>query len=186
MATPIVAFFREEFGVRREVVAWSVGAIALAFGVLTILWFEHGFLWEWDYWAGTFGLAVMAFIEVVLFMWIFKPENAWRSLHEGADIRLPRVFRFVMTFVTPLYLAVILGWWAVKEALPILRLEGGRAAAGAIAPGSEIYVHLSRLLIVAFMVFFLVMIRIAWKRNGYDDRAGFREVEDTELGRTVA
>ena len=26
------------------------------------------------------------------------------------------------------------------------------------------------------IVFFLVMIRIAWKRNGYDDRAGFAEV----------
>lgn len=186
MATPIVAFFREEFGVRREVVAWSVGAVALVFGVLTILWFQHGFLWEWDYWAGTFGLAVMAFIEVIVFMWIFKPENAWRSLHQGADIRIPAVFRFVMTFVTPLYLGVILVWWAVTQALPILRLEGGAAAGGEIAPGAEIYVHLSRLLILGFVVFFLVMIRIAWKRNGYDDRAGFREIEDTPLGRTVA
>ena len=186
MATPIVAFFREEFGVRREVVAWSVGGVALVFGLLTILWFQHGFLWEWDYWAGTFGLAVMAFFEVILFMWIFKPENAWRSLHQGADIRIPTVFRFVMTFVTPLYLGVILAWWAVTQALPILRLEGGAAAGGAIAPGAEIYVHLSRLLILGFVVFFLVMIRIAWKRNGYDDRAGFREVEDTPLGRTVA
>lgn len=42
MATPIVAFFREEFGYRRETVAWIVGAVALAFGVLTILWFQHG------------------------------------------------------------------------------------------------------------------------------------------------
>ena len=186
MATPIVAFFREEFGVRREVVAWTVGAIALAFGVLTILWFEYGFLWEWDYWAGTFGLAVMAFFEVILFMWIFKPENAWRSLHLGADIRIPAVFKFVMTFVTPLYLGVVLLWWLFTQAIPILTLKGGAAAGGAIPPGGEIYVHLSRLLIVGFIVFFLVMIRIAWKRNGYDDRAGFREVEDTELGRTVA
>jgi neurotransmitter:Na+ symporter, NSS family len=186
MATPIVAFFREEFGVRREVVAWTVGAVALGFGLLTILWFEHGFLWEWDYWAGTFGLAVMAFFEVILFMWIFKPENAWRSLHQGADIRIPTVFRFVMTFVTPLYLGVILGWWAVTEAFGFLTLAGGRSAGGPIAPGAEIYVHVSRLLIVGFIVFFLVMIRLAWKRNGYDDRAGFREVEDTDLGRTVA
>ena len=185
MATPIMAFFREEFGVRREVVAWSIGAVALVFGVLTIFWFEHGFLWEWDYWAGTFGLAVMAFFEVILFMWIFKPENAWRSLHQGADIRIPHLFKFVMTFITPLYLGVVLGWWLIQEAIPILTLAGGRSAAGAIAPGAEIYVHLSRLLILAFVVVFLVLIRLAWKRNRYDDRAGFREVEDTELGRMV-
>ncbi|MDQ3555614.1 MAG: sodium-dependent transporter [Gemmatimonadota bacterium] len=182
MATPIVAFFREEFGYRRETVAWIVGAIALAFGLLTILWFEYGMLWEWDYWAGTFGLAVMAFIEVIIFMWIFKPENAWASLHMGADIRIPTIFKFVMTFVTPLYLGIVLVWWAITEAIPILTLSGGASAGGPITPGTEIYVHLSRLIIVGFIVFFLVMIRIAWKRNRYDDRVGFVEVEDTALG----
>jgi NSS family neurotransmitter:Na+ symporter len=185
MATPIVAFFREEFGFRRETVAWSVGAVAFAFGLLTIAWFEYGFLWEWDYWAGTFGLAVMAFIEVIIFMWIFKPENAWRSIHQGADIRIPGIFKFIMTYVTPVYLGIILGWWAVTQAWPILTLEGGNSAGGPIPEGGEIYVHISRLLIVAIGVFFLVMIRIAWKRNGYDDRKGFMVVEDTPLGEPV-
>ncbi len=185
MATPIVAFFREEFGYRRETVSWIIGGVAMAFGLLTILWFQYGFLWEWDYWAGTFGLAVMAFIEVILFMWIFKPENAWRSIHQGADIRLPGVFRFVMTYVTPVYLGIILIWWGVTQALPILTLAGGASAGGPIPPGGEIYVHLSRLIIVGIAVFFLIMIRIAWKRNGYDDRAGFVEVAGTPLGAPV-
>ena len=185
MATPIVAFFREEFGVRRETVAWTVGAVAFTFGILTIFWLQYGMLDEWDYWAGEFGLAVMAFIEVVLFMWIFKPENAWRSLHQGADIRIPTVFKFVMTYVTPLYLGVILVWWAITKAIPILTLEGNKSAGGDIAPGNEIYVHVARLLIVAIIVFFLLMIRMAWKRNGYDDRKGFAVVEDTPLGTPV-
>lgn len=178
MATPIVAFFREEFGMRREPVAWTVGAVAFAFGILSIFWFQYGFIWEWDYWAGTFGLAVMAFLEVVIFMWVFKPENAWRSIHQGADIRIPGVFKFIMTYITPVFLAIILGWWAVTEALPFLRLEGGVGAGGPIAPGTEIYVHISRLLLVAIMVFFVVMVRLAWKRNRYDDRLGFVEVEE--------
>ena len=182
MATPIVAFYREEFGYRRETVSWIVGFVALCFGLLSIFWFQYGFIWEWDYWAGTFGLAVMAFVEVVLFMWVFKPENAWNSIHQGADIRIPNIYKFVMTYVTPLYLGIILVWWGATEALPFLRLEGGKGAGGQIPEGGEIYVHISRLLIVAIIAFFLVMIRIAWKRNGYDDRAGFVEVEDTPLG----
>jgi SNF family Na+-dependent transporter len=185
MATPIVAFYREEFGYRRETVAWVVGAVALAFGLLSIFWFEYGFLWEWDYWAGTFGLAVMAFIEVILFMWVFKPENAWKSIHQGADIRIPVIYKFIMTYVTPVYLGIILLWWGATEAIPFLRLKDGIGAGGKVPEGGEIYVHISRLLIVAIMVFFLVMIRIAWKRNRYDDRAGFVEVEDTPLGETV-
>ena len=184
MATPIVAFFREEFGYRRETVSWIVGGVAFLFGLLTIFWLKYGMLDEWDYWAGEFGLAVMAFIEVILFVWVFKPENAWRSIHQGADIRIPAIFKFIMTYVTPLYLGIILVWWGITKAIPILTLEGGKSAAGAIPPGGEIYVHIARLLIVAIFVFFAVMVRIAWKRNRYDDRAGFAEVEDTALGTT--
>lgn len=175
MATPVVAFFREEFGYRRETVAWIIGGVALVFGLLTILWLQYGFLDEWDFWAGTFGLAVFAFIEVVLFMWVFKPEEAWKSLHQGADLRIPGGYKFVMTYVTPLYLGVILVAWAWQQAFPILTLQN-------VKPGTEFYIHASRLIIVAFIVFFLVMIRMAWKRNGYRDREGFVEVTNTPAG----
>jgi len=184
MATPVVAFFREEFGYKRETVAWTIGGIAAAFGVLTILWFEYNFLWEWDFWAGTFGLAVMAFVEVILFMWVFKPENAWRSLHMGADIRIPGIFKFIMTYVTPLYLLIILLTWGYQDALPILTLQKSPAG-GAVPEGTELYVHASRLIILGIITFFLVMIRMAWKRNAYDDRKQFALVEDTPAGMPI-
>lgn len=174
MATPIVAFFREEFGLRRESVAWGLGAVVLCFGLLQIGWLQYGVLDEWDYWAGTFGLALFAVVEVVIFMWIFRPTNAWRSLHEGADIRLPRIFKFVMTFVTPLYLMFIFGWWGYADALPILAMDKSPDG-GSYAPEAEPYVLVSRFLIVAFILAFLFLIRLAWKRNGYDDRHGFEE-----------
>jgi NSS family neurotransmitter:Na+ symporter len=177
MATPIIAFFREEFGFRREPVAWSLGALAFGFGLLHIVWLEHGFLDEWDYWAGTFGLVVFAVVEVVLFMWVFRPENAWRSIHQGADLRIPAVFKFVMTYVTPAYLMVILAWWGITDALPILRMERG-AGGGALPPESVPYVLASRAIMAAFVIAGLFLIRLAWKRNGYDDRAGFPEVEE--------
>ncbi|HEU5208561.1 MAG TPA: hypothetical protein VFU06_04035, partial [Longimicrobiales bacterium] len=170
MLTPVLAFFREEFGLRREPVAYTLGAIAFLFGLMHIGWLEHGVLDEWDYWAGTFGLVVLAMLETIVFVWIFKPENAWRSIHQGADIRIPRVFKFIMTFITPLYLLFILSWWGWQDALPILRMER-------VAPGSELYVLISRLAIVLFAVVFVVLVRVAWKRNGYDDRKGFVEVE---------
>jgi SNF family Na+-dependent transporter len=180
MATPIVAFFREEFGVRRETVSWAIGAVAAVFGLLGILWFEYGFIWEWDFWAGTFGLAVMAGIEVVLFMWAFGPQNAWRSLHHGADIRIPAVFKFIMTYVTPAYLFAVLLSWAYQDALPILALRKSPAG-GAVPPGTEPFVHATRLIIVAIAAFFVVMVRLAWRRNGYDERQEFPVVEDTPV-----
>jgi hypothetical protein len=74
-----------------------------------------------------------------------------------------------MTFITPVYLMVILCWWGVTEAWPLLRMERVSAEA---AP----YVLLSRGVIVLFAVVFVVLIRLAWKRHGYDDRAGFAEL----------
>lgn len=175
MLTPIVAFFREEFGLRREPVCYALGAITFVFGLLHIVWLEHGFLDEWDYWAGTFGLVLLAVVETIIFIWVFKPENAWRSIHQGADIQIPRIFKFIMTFVTPVYLLVILSWWGWQDAWPILK--GDR-----IAPGSEFYVMLSRGIIVLFAVAFAVLVRIAWTRNGYKDREGFRELEPRSHG----
>lgn len=164
MLTPISAFLREEFGVEREWAAWGLGAITFLLGMLHIVWLEHGFLDEWDYWAGTFGLVVVAILEVVVFVWIFGPANAWASIHEGADIRIPRVFKFVMTYVTPAYLLVILGWWAVTDAVPILLLDRA-AGGGQVVRESIPYIWASRAVLVAMAVVLLGLVRWAYRRR---------------------
>jgi neurotransmitter:Na+ symporter, NSS family len=177
MLTPVVAFFREEFGWRREPVAYALGFVALLFGLLHIRWLQYGFLDEWDYWVGTFGLVLLAVIETVVFMWLFKPENAWRSLHLGADIRIPRVYKFIMAYVTPVYLGVILVAWGIQDAVPILR-HTRAAGGGVLRPEMYPYVTTARLLLVAFAVIGVIAVRLAWKRNRYNDREGFREVDE--------
>jgi len=181
MLTPITAFFREEFGFKRETVAWSLGALCLVFGLMHIAWLEHGVLDEWDYWAGTFGLIVVAVMEVILFMWIFTPSKAWESMHQGADLRIPQVFKFIMTYVTPVYLLFILGWWGYVDALPILMYEKS-AGGGSLDPANTGYVTISRAIIVLFAIVSVVLIRMAWQRNKYDDRKGFVEVDRSGEG----
>ncbi len=174
MATPILAFLGEEFGVKREKAAWGLGAVVLLLGLLHVAFLAQGFLDEWDYWAGTFGLALFGLVEVVLFMWVFKPENAWKSLHEGADIRLPGIWKFIMTYVTPLYLFVLFSWWAVQDAWPILTLKAG--AGGGVPTEANIpYIVASRAVMVGILVIAAILVRIAWRRNHYDDRVGFTE-----------
>ena len=181
MLTPITAFLREELGIRRESAARALGVVTFCLGLLHIVWLEHGFLDEWDYWAGTFGLVVVALLEVIVFVWIFGPANAWRSIHEGADIRIPRVFKFIITWVTPVYLVVILVWWGVTDALPILRLERA-AGGGSVAAGSVPYIWAARGLLIALCVLFVLLIRYAWRRNGRDDRACLPELPQPGMG----
>jgi SNF family Na+-dependent transporter len=183
MLTPITAFLREELGVRRESAAWALGGVTFCLGLLHIMWLEHGFLDEWDYWAGTFGLVVVALLEVIVFVWIFGPSNAWRSIHEGADIRIPPVFRFVLSWITPAYLVVILVWWGATDALPILRLDRA-AGGGTVAAEAVPYIWTARSQLIAIGIAFLLLVRYAWRRNGRDDRGGLPEPLQPGVGAT--
>lgn len=177
LITPAVAFFREEFGVSRQKVVWGVGGICFVFGLMHVAWLGHGFLDEWDYWAGSFGLVVSAIIEVIIFMWVFGAKRAWHEIHLGADIRIPHVFKHIMTWVTPAYLAVILIWWGKEDALPIILNTRSAGSSNPVVPTDTPYIWGARLLLVAIALAFAVFVRMAWRRNRYDDRHGFAEVE---------
>jgi neurotransmitter:Na+ symporter, NSS family len=75
LASPAMAFMQEEFGFRRGQVALGVGGVALCSASPTSGGCRFGFLDEWDFWAGTFGLVLFAFIEV----WIIRWPSAWTS-----------------------------------------------------------------------------------------------------------
>ena len=158
MATPTLSFMEEHFGWTRRRSAWTIGTIAVLFGLCHVIWYTGGFLAEWDYWAGTFGLVVLALIETILFMWVFGPENAWRELHEGASIRIPRVFKYIMTYVTPAFLLVMMAWWIVQDAIPTLLYRG-------IPEGEHATRTASRLVMLVLLVLQLLLIRAAWARK---------------------
>lgn len=158
MATPALAFIEENFGWTRKRSAWTLAAVATLLGILHIVFNTRGFLDEWDYWAGTFGLVVLALVETIIFVWVFGPTNAWNELHEGAAWRIPRFYKGIITFVTPAFLIVMMGWWTVQEAVPTLLMEG--------VPAENVPVKwASRALLLAILGFELWLIRAAWKRK---------------------
>jgi SNF family Na+-dependent transporter len=106
MGTPCMGFLMDEFGWKRERAAWAFGGTILLLGLPTVLFFNEGVFDEYDYWAGTVSLVVFALAEIILFAWVFGMDKGWKEITMGADIKVPRFFRFVIQFVTP----VILGW----------------------------------------------------------------------------
>ena len=158
MATPALSFVEENFGWKRRQTAVALGAIALAIGLLHIVYNTRGFLDEWDYWAGTFGLVVLAIVETVLFVWVLGPDRMWNELHEGSSIRLPRIYKFIMTYVTPVFLLVMMAWWVVQEAIPTLMMEGE-------TPERQMIRWFSRAFLVAILLIQLWLIRMAWARR---------------------
>lgn len=157
-ASPTMAFFQEEFGLSRKRVAWLLGLTAIGLTALHVLFYRYGFMDEWDYWVGTFGLVVFAAVEVLV-VWVgIGMERFWEELHAGADLRVARFFFFVMKWVTPLFLLVLLGWWTVTQAWPNLRMQG-------VAPEQIAARWLSRLVMVAIFAAAVYFVRRAWRRN---------------------
>jgi neurotransmitter:Na+ symporter, NSS family len=158
MATPAMTFFEEHFGWSRKQSGLLIGGLALLLGLAHIVWYTRGFLDEWDYWAGTFGLVIVALVETIIFVWIYGPSNMWRSLHEGATLRIPALFRPIMTYVTPLFLLVMMAWWIRQDAIPTLLMEG--------KPAAEVPVRwASRAVMLGILLVQLALVRTAWSRR---------------------
>lgn len=107
MGTPWMGFLQDEFGVSRSKSAWSFGAIVLVMGLPTVFFYQHGVFGEYDYWAGTVSLVIFALAESILFAWIFGIDRGWAEINSGAEMRVPGFFKFVIKFVTPVFLLAV-------------------------------------------------------------------------------
>jgi SNF family Na+-dependent transporter len=161
LASPTIAFLQEELGFTRKRAAQSVVGLGLLLGLFHVFFYQKGVMDEWDYWAGTFGLVVFAAIEIVLFAYVFGMDRGWKELHQGADIRIPAIYKPIMKWVTPAFLFTLLFWWAYTEAGPTLLMQN------VTDPETIPYRWASRLLIIAMVAVTALLVRRAWARNGH-------------------
>ena len=159
MGQPIMGFLQEEFGVRRRQAALILGGVVLVLCQPVIFYNHFGFLNELDFWAGTFGLVVLATIEMIIFSWIFGIDRGWEELNRGADIRIPAVFRVVIAYVTPVLLLIILGSWGVQQLPSVLAYEG-------VPEVNVPYIRAARWMLVAIFGGLCLMVHLAWRRRG--------------------
>ncbi len=164
LSQPAMAFMQDTMGLTRRKAALIIGAIILLFVQPVIL--MPGVLDEIDYWAGTFGLVLFSTVEVVLFMWVFGANRAWKEIHHGADIRIPRIFKALMTYVTPIVLLTMLFMWGKDVALGVLQFDvdpGGKAYTDDSKTGAIV----GRSLMLVLFLFFAVLVGVAAKRGRF-------------------
>jgi SNF family Na+-dependent transporter len=161
MLQPAIAFLEEGLGLQRK------GSVALL-GLITVLgtgfvvYFNRGLtaLVTLDFWVGTFCIYLLATIQVFLFGWVLGAQRGLAELDTGAGIRIPRIAGFILTYVSPAYLLVIFGFWAIQS------LEG---EVGKIF--SDLPTGLTVGLVLVMIVFFLLLINVAVKRWEAAERA---------------
>lgn len=158
LCSPAMAFLQDQMKMTRRQAAAAVGVVMLLCGLPVVFFLGHGFLDEMDFWAGTFGLVVFALIEVIIFAWIFGINNAWKEIHEGADIKIPRFFKFTIQYLTPVYLIGLIAFWGIQDGLPILTMAGRN-------PEDMPYLWCARLMMASLTVLCLWLIVKAYKKG---------------------
>lgn len=164
MGQPIIAFLEDEFSLSKKKAVALLGFVVLVAVQFVIFFLKYGFLSEMDYWAGTFGLVVFALIETILFMWVFGGDKAWEEMNRGGDIKIPRIFYYIMKYITPLVLFIIMIWWFINDAIPTLLLEK-------VASANIPYIWGSRALMVILAVILLLMVKKAWRKHNKLDNS---------------
>ncbi|MGE0639549.1 MAG: sodium-dependent transporter [Thermoanaerobaculia bacterium] len=154
MYQPALAFFQEALGWGRKQATSLMVSVCVVGSFLVMYYSKGGIFWSTiDDWVGTFLIFVLAMVQIIAFSWIFGLEKGWKEAHEGAQIRIPGFYRFIMRYVTPTYLLIVfvafcwqnLGEW-VKS------VEDEPLRQGAVA------------LIVATILLLVVCLRMGEKR----------------------
>ncbi len=110
MSTPWIAFTMDEFKWTRKKAAITVGILVYLIGLPCVFFFSKGVFDEYDYWTGTVALFIFALLESILFAWVFGIDKGWDEITQGADIKLPKLFKPIIKYVTPtLLLAIFIG-----------------------------------------------------------------------------
>ncbi|MCM8769876.1 MAG: sodium-dependent transporter, partial [Candidatus Omnitrophica bacterium] len=120
LAQPAIAFLEDEFNISKKnaVIIFSVVTFLLC--QPSIFFLGQGVVDELDFWGGTFCLVLFATIETILFAWIFGIDKAWEEIHSGADIKIPKFYKFIIKYITPTFLLFILGFWFYQHGLPTI------------------------------------------------------------------
>ena len=177
MGVPFMGFMMDEFRWKREWSAWIFGLIVLILGAPTVLFFNQGVFDEYDYWAGTVSLVVFALFEIIIFAWVFGMDKGWKEIMNGSDIAIPIVFKYIIKYVTPLFLiGVFLGSLpSIWEKLSNIEIYDKIAASTDPAQISELhsqllFINCSRLLLLAVFAGVAFMVFIAYKKRVKEGR----------------
>ncbi|MDD5005322.1 MAG: sodium-dependent transporter [Candidatus Omnitrophica bacterium] len=158
LAQPAIAFLEDEFDISRKKAVLIFAAVTLFLCIPGIIFLSKGVVDELDFWGGTFCLVLFATVESILFGWVFGIDKAWQEIHHGADLNIPRIYKFIIKYVTPAFLLIILGWWFLKEWLPLIMMKG-------VASENRIYILGTRIMLLVLFILIAVLVKLAWKRK---------------------
>jgi SNF family Na+-dependent transporter len=117
MLQPAIAFLEEGLRVGRRMAVTILGFITGS-GSLVVVYYSKDLvaLDVMDFWVGQVMIFVLATVIVILFGWVVGVDEGLREAHRGAALRIPRVYRYVIKYVSPAFLLTIFALFLYENA----------------------------------------------------------------------
>lgn len=155
---PAVSFLEDEFSLTRKKAVWLLGIVLFVLCQFPVFFLAQGVVDELDFWGGTFALVLFGTIETVMFSYVFGIDKAWEEMHEGAIIKIPGFYKFIMKYITPIFLFTILIFWFIQDGLPIILMKN-------VCKANYHYILFTRIGLIILFVSIAVLVKIAWKNK---------------------
>ena len=112
MLQPAMAFFEDHFELNRNKATMAVFLLT-TLGVLFVMYNSADLkaLDTLDYWISNLLMVFLATAQVIIFAWIIGIDKGLKSAHQGSKIQIPKIYAFVIKYITPCLLILILGNW---------------------------------------------------------------------------
>lgn len=163
LAQPAVAFLEDEFNFTKKKASIIFAGVTFILCQPVIFFLGRGVLDELDFWSVSVCLIVFATIEAILFAWVFGMEKAWTELHAGSDITIPKVYRYIIKYVTPIFLLGMLGFWFWQDWRGIILMKN-------VAAENKPYILATRTGLLVFFGILVYMVFHSWsKRQTQED-----------------
>jgi NSS family neurotransmitter:Na+ symporter len=169
MLQPGIAFLEEGLGIGRKQSVALLGLVT-AIGCAFVVYFSKDLkaLDTMDFWVGTVLLFIMAAVIIIYFGWSMGLERGWQEAHRGAEMRIPTLFKFVMKYLSPLYLIGIFALFLVFNVFGWDPGSGEFKRTGyvrdIVGPGANPVAQLTVGVIIISTVFFGILTALAGKR----------------------
>ncbi|RPG86560.1 MAG: sodium:calcium symporter [Coraliomargarita sp. TMED73] len=128
MLQPGIAFLEESLRINRKQSVALLGLIT-AIGCGFVVYFSKDVkaLDTMDFWVGTFLIFILSTLQIIIFGWVLGIDKGFQLAHQGAAIRIPGIFKFIMKYVSPIFLIIIFVLWCSSNlfGLNLATLQSG-------------------------------------------------------------
>ncbi|MBO5255759.1 MAG: sodium:calcium symporter [Opitutales bacterium] len=121
MLFPSVAFLEEATGMRRSTSTPLLGLISF-FISLFVVYFSKDLkaMDTMDFWMGQVTVYIFAMVQTILFAWVFGAEKGRLLANEGSLLKLPKVYSFIIKYITPVVLLAVFLFWLANNVFGIM------------------------------------------------------------------